>query len=180
MNTLSSREIEKREIHLSGAGILKGVEAGFLMSLEAEGEFREYSREPVVTDGSEIKCFYYIVEGMLEVTKMNPATQKTHVLASIGKGQCFGEMSFLTGAPASADVAAGENVVVWVIPHEKLRQFIETKNGGVKLGLNIATLLAQRMQENNQRLMGLGSTLQFVSFMLKHSPGHLPEKDFVA
>jgi len=68
-------------------------------------------------------------------------------------------MSFFTGAPASANVMAIDRVVCWAIPHKSLRQFVESHSGGAHLALNIAALLARRVQEGNTRLMGMNATL---------------------
>jgi len=64
-------------------------------------------------------------------------------------------MSFFTGTPASANVMAIDRVVCWAIPHESLRQFVESHSGGAHLALNIAVLLARRVQDGNTRLMGM-------------------------
>lgn len=54
--------------------------------------------------------FYLILEGRAEVRKGGK------VLASLGKGQFFGEMSVIDGQPRSADVVASDPVRCWVLP----------------------------------------------------------------
>jgi CRP-like cAMP-binding protein len=159
MNSLTHEQAAAKQCHLTPAGVLEGLEPAQVTDLESMGIHMEYHRELVVADAHEIQYFFYIVKGNFEVSKVSPETKKKTVLATIGEGQSFGEMSFLTGAMASANVMANDEVVAWAIPHASLRQFIETHPGGVRLGLNIATQLAHRIQEGNTRLMGMTATL---------------------
>ncbi len=159
MNRLTHEQAHSWQVQLTPRGVLDGLESQQVGDLEKMGVYMDYNRELVVADGHSHDYFFYIVKGSFEVSKVNPETKARTMLASINEGQCFGEMSFLTKAPASANVTAEGEVIAWAIPHASLRQFIEMHPGGVRLGLNIATLLAHRIQEGNTRLMGLGSTL---------------------
>lgn len=159
MNSLTHEQAAARHCHLTSTGVLEGLNDSQLADLESMGIYMQYHRELVVADASEIQYFFYIIKGDFEVSKVNAETKKKCVLATIGEGQSFGEMSFLTGAMASANVMANDEVVAWAIPHDSLRQFAQTHPGGVRLSLNIATLLAKRIQEGNTRLMGMTSTL---------------------
>src|SRR5215472_3888035 len=38
------------------------------------------------------------------------------VVARLGPGECFGEMSLITGEPPSATVRADEDITVWALP----------------------------------------------------------------
>ncbi|MDD2706924.1 MAG: cyclic nucleotide-binding domain-containing protein [Verrucomicrobiae bacterium] len=159
MNSLTHEQASSKQCHLTPSGVLDGLDSGQIADLESMGIYMEYHRELVVADAGAIDYFFYIIKGNFEVSKVNPETKKKCVLATIGEGQCFGEMSFLTAAMASANVMANDEVVAWAIPHDSLRRFMETRPGGVRLGLNVATLLARRIQEGNTRLMGMSSTL---------------------
>ncbi|MBI4023859.1 MAG: cyclic nucleotide-binding domain-containing protein [Verrucomicrobia bacterium] len=159
MNTLSREQIEERKLRISPDGVFDSLQQHQIADLEAMGVYMEYQRELVAADGLSLGYFFFIIQGSFEVSKVDAETQKKCVLASIDKGQCFGEMSFFTAAPASANVMAADDVVCWAIPHESLRQFIESHDGGARVAINIATLLARRVQEGNTRLMGMSSSL---------------------
>jgi CRP-like cAMP-binding protein len=118
-----------------------------------------YKEETVVKDAAALHYFYFVVQGYFEVFKMDPDTLSKNVLGTIRVGQCFGEMSFLTDAPASADVYASDVVVAWVIPHAELREFILTHPEGARLALQISALVAGRLQEGNVRLLGVSTAL---------------------
>ncbi|MDE1853802.1 MAG: cyclic nucleotide-binding domain-containing protein [Thaumarchaeota archaeon] len=54
--------------------------------------------------------FYLVLEGRVEVRK------GSKVIATLGRGQFFGEMSVIDGQPRSADVVATAPTKCWVLP----------------------------------------------------------------
>lgn len=54
--------------------------------------------------------FYLVLEGEVEVRK------GSKTLATLGRGQFFGEMSVIDGQPRSADVVATAPTKCWVLP----------------------------------------------------------------
>ncbi len=64
---------------------------------------------PIVDEGTMGVGFYLILEGKAEVRK------RGKVLASLGKGQFFGEMSLIDEAPRSADVVAVSPTRCWAL-----------------------------------------------------------------
>ncbi|HKT21934.1 MAG TPA: cyclic nucleotide-binding domain-containing protein [Nitrososphaerales archaeon] len=89
------------------------------------GGLNEKTRKAVVAEGKEVSFksgdmvvgergtgvgFYLVIDGSVEVRK------GTKVLATLGKGQFFGEMSVIDGQPRSADVVAVANTRCWVLP----------------------------------------------------------------
>lgn len=62
--------------------------------------------EPVVREGDTECSFYVILKGRAEVRKRNGIALLKKPLGSLGAGQCFGEMSLVTGKPRNADVVA--------------------------------------------------------------------------
>lgn len=159
MTTLTHEEAVKRELQITPEGVFQELSTEQLHEMEAFGIHLEYVNELVAADGAELGYFFYIISGEFEVSKIEPETRKKHVLARIGAGQSFGEMGFLTGAPASANVMAAGTTVCWAIQHDALRRFIDSGPGGTRLAMNIALLLARRVQDGNTRLLGLSSSL---------------------
>jgi CRP-like cAMP-binding protein len=159
MNTLASDQISQRQLHITETGIFSGLKEENLKELESRGVYMEYEQEIVTASGQQLEYLFFIIQGKFEVSNVEPKSGKKVVLATIGEGQCFGEMSFFTGSPASANVIAVGSVISWAIPHATLREFIEDHRGGALLAMNIGALMANRVQEGNSRLMGLSATL---------------------
>jgi len=124
-----------------------------LDDLEARGTFVEYRQEFITREDETVSFFAFVVHGSVDITKVMPSTGREAILASLVSGQCFGEMSLLLGAPASANVVARETAVTWVIRHSVLRHYFCTNAEGGKMMANIAALLAQRLVQTNQRLV---------------------------
>ncbi|MDG6985337.1 MAG: cyclic nucleotide-binding domain-containing protein [Nitrososphaerota archaeon] len=85
----------------------------------------EKTRKAVASEGREVSFkagdmvvgekgvgvgFYLILDGGAEVRKGGK------VLATLGKGEFFGEMSVIDGQPRSADVVAVSPTTCWVLP----------------------------------------------------------------
>ncbi|HUI22834.1 MAG TPA: cyclic nucleotide-binding domain-containing protein [Nitrososphaerales archaeon] len=65
--------------------------------------------DPVVGEGASGVGFYLILDGHVEVRKGN------RILASLGKGEFFGEMSLIDDQPRSADVIAVTQARCWAL-----------------------------------------------------------------
>jgi len=79
-------------------------------SLSSEGKALSYkSGDTIVGEGASGIGFYLILDGKAEVRKGN------RVLASLGKGEFFGEMSLIDSQPRSADVIAVAPTKCWAL-----------------------------------------------------------------
>jgi CRP-like cAMP-binding protein len=80
--------------------------------LALEGTIQDYgTNEIIVRQGSAGDSLYIILDGACEVLYEKEG-QRSKKIATIGKGDFFGEMSLLTGAVRSADVKALEYATV--------------------------------------------------------------------
>ena len=79
-------------------------------SIAAQGKELTYKPgDNIVNEGTTGVGFYLILEGKAEVRKGGK------VLATLGKGQFFGEMSLIDELPRSADVVAVTPAKTWAI-----------------------------------------------------------------
>ncbi|MBZ0155839.1 MAG: cyclic nucleotide-binding domain-containing protein [Alphaproteobacteria bacterium] len=62
--------------------------------------------EPVVREGDTECSFYIILKGSVEVQKKTGVAHLKKTLGLLSTGQCFGEMSLVTGETRNADVIA--------------------------------------------------------------------------
>lgn len=78
------------------------------------------------------------------------------VLQTLGKGQMFGEMSFLTRGPRTADVVAIADVELLSFKHALLDKLISTSpTVSSRMLLNLATYISERLHTTTRSLMTL-------------------------
>jgi len=79
-------------------------------SIASQGKEISYKAgDKIVEEGSMGVGFYLVLDGKAEVHK------GTKVLASLSKGQFFGEMSLIDEQPRSADVVAVAPTICWAL-----------------------------------------------------------------
>jgi len=79
-------------------------------ALASDGKEISYKAgESIVGEGASGVGFYLVLEGKVEVRK------GVRVLASLGKGEFFGEMSLIDDQPRSADVVAVTPARCWAL-----------------------------------------------------------------
>ena len=79
-------------------------------ALASDGKEISYKAgESIVGEGASGVGFYLVLEGKVEVRK------GVRVLASLGKGEFFGEMSLIDELPRSADVIAVSPIKCWAL-----------------------------------------------------------------
>ncbi|MBN1769722.1 MAG: cyclic nucleotide-binding domain-containing protein [Deltaproteobacteria bacterium] len=104
----------------------------------------------VLTRGEPGRGLFVVREGAVEV--LGPAGA---VLATLGPGQHFGEMSLLDEAPVSADVRARTAVVLLGIPREEFLRFLYLhERVARKVYRLFAIALARRLSETSARVAG--------------------------
>jgi len=87
-----------------------GLKARDRKKLLAQGKEMSYKAgDTIVAEGTTGVGFFLILDGKAEVRK------KGKVLATLSKGQFFGEMSLIDDLPRSADVVAIQPAKCWAI-----------------------------------------------------------------
>ena len=94
----------------------------------------------VVRQGEQNPNLYLIIEGTFDI-EIN-----TQVIAGIGAGEIFGEMSYLEAGEAVASVRANSNAMVLAIDAEEFARLVDS---AVSVQMHMARLLAQRLQQIN-------------------------------
>ncbi|NMC72241.1 MAG: cyclic nucleotide-binding domain-containing protein, partial [Myxococcales bacterium] len=104
----------------------------------------------VLRRGEPGRGLFVVREG--EVQVLGPAGA---VLATLGPGQHFGEMSLLDDAPVSADVRAKTAAVLLGIPREEFLRFLYLhERVARKVYRLFAITLARRLSETSARVAG--------------------------
>ena len=86
--------------------------------------------ETIIREGDPGRSVYVILDGRVKVFTRDNGNNEL-VLATLGVGQFFGEMSFVSGNPRSSSVAALELSVVVELSYDSMAKVIE-QNQAVK------------------------------------------------
>jgi serine/threonine protein phosphatase PrpC len=100
--------------------------------------------EVLAREGDLSSSMYIIVQGRVHVTKGET------MIATLGSGQHFGEMSLLDASPRSATVTSHTEGSVMIIRRDALLELCQREPGlGNQVLLSLATSLANRLREAN-------------------------------
>jgi CRP-like cAMP-binding protein len=105
--------------------------------------------EIIFTEGSLGDGLYLVASGEVEVFH----SSKSGPIATLGVGECFGEMALVDKDYRSATVKARSDVELLHLSPEGLAQFRKAQKDGFSfLVMNIARLLSVRLREANRHL----------------------------
>jgi CRP-like cAMP-binding protein len=128
--------------HLSDNDIEWMIENGSTRQLQ-RGDY-------LVRQGESIEEIYIVLSGSLRIfNEQNP----DHEIAYIGSGEIIGEMSFLDDRPPSVSVLAQEEVKVFRISLERVRQYMEVNTRfAARFYYSVALFLSDRLRKTTSRL----------------------------
>src|SRR5205807_1550124 len=82
----------------------------------------------------------------------------TIAVAQLGPGECFGEMSLITGEPPTATIRAEQDTTLWSLPQA---DFMTLMGSCPTLLQNINAILSRRLARTNQQILA-DSTAEWV------------------
>lgn len=138
-------------VSLKNSEILSGLSEVEHGIVEAAMERREFGEdEYVFRQGDTDREAFFIVRGTASISINIDDSGRVKRLHTFGPGTVFGEMALLEGAPRSANVVAGENLVCYSLSDES---FMELHAGRPEIALvvmqNLGRILANRLREAN-------------------------------
>ena len=105
----------------------------------------------VVTEGSSQPAIYFIRAG--QRTWNARSLRQGVVVATLGIGDVFGEMSFLGATDASATVIADDDLILDVVEADRLKALADSDpNFGSRLYRSLAVTLAAHLRDTLDRL----------------------------
>jgi CRP-like cAMP-binding protein/Fe-S-cluster-containing dehydrogenase component len=141
------------ESHLRGIPIFSSVTSEFISYLRDRVELRQYSPGQLICrQGEPAHSFFLVRIGFVKVTETHPGGDL--VLAYIGRGGFFGELSLLGGGVRTANCVALDHVEVVRIGVEDFNLMLE-RFPDVRQGLE--SVAAERTLENRQRFAQIQS-----------------------
>ena len=160
MKLLHREDVLEAGYDLPKTGLCANIAEDQMEELRFGGEWILTEDEVLVADGREQRYLYMVVSGEVAITKISDQG-KTQQIAALGAGAAFGEMAFLSGGVASANVKAIGECILWRIDHERLLSFIGDHGvAGGQLCLNVASILSGRLVEGNKKVVDMGRELQ--------------------
>lgn len=118
--------------------------------LRARMDRRSYQPgDVIIAQGTLQPEFHIVEEGVVSVSATGPRGERRE-LGALGAGEPIGEMSLLTGEPASADVTAATNVETYAISRDAL---VESGELRARLIEVLAGMVANRLKHANDRLV---------------------------
>lgn len=102
----------------------------------------------IVAQNATLRQIFVIDRGSVGIERENGA--QTVDLAILGKGEFFGEISFIDGAPTSARVVAREPTEVKVLTPELVAGMDQTEpTFGARFYRSLAAILAERLRKTS-------------------------------
>ena len=106
----------------------------------------------IIQEGTEGDALYIVKGGVVRITKYD-GRGREHELATIGSGECFGEVSLLDTEPRSASVYAKTACVLFRVGrHEFADLMAHHKEIERKFYKAVALILAKRLRHANEYL----------------------------
>jgi NTE family protein len=114
---------------------------------------------------------YIIASGTVSVFLQEDSGNGARI-AQLGPGECFGEMSLITGEPPSATVLADEDITVWALPEA---DFLTLARTCPTLLQNINAILSRRLARTNRQILSHVAA-EKIWLSLVHNPEVLLER----
>lgn len=127
--------------------IFQGIPVSVQTNILAHLPTRVFAKDAVLLREAELNGEVYLIgSGSLAIWKGVPHTPQGVCVATLGAGECFGEMSAINASPSSATVLATSDTQVFLL---KLSALPEA--GGVReqVTLNLARTLVDRLSNAN-------------------------------
>ena len=115
--------------------------------------------EILLKQGEKADTVFLILDGAVRVTAIMAEEDELvgrdeEVLVKLKAGECVGELSFVTGAVPSLSVIAEEGARVMALPHDKLRELLDS-DGPLcrKILFAMMRALAGRLRDTDRELV---------------------------
>jgi len=138
--------------YLKKVPIFKGLDKRTLTAIEDFVYENEYAKNDVIIHyQSRGTRLFIITSGIVKVIIPNPDGREK-ILALLGEGECFGELSILDGQPTSAAVEVIEPTRVLIIDGDDFKDLL-CENPG--LCINVIKILTKRLRNTDEEIRHL-------------------------
>jgi CRP/FNR family transcriptional regulator/CRP/FNR family cyclic AMP-dependent transcriptional regulator len=111
---------------------------------------REFDSGDIIVheEDNETQTFFVIADGAVQVTVCTSEGKQT-ILATLRKGEFFGEMAILDGEPRSASVVAAQRCVLLMLYRDP---FINILNKYPKITIQMLIEMSRRLRHTNRQI----------------------------
>lgn len=161
------KDITAAVAHLRTIPIFRPLPAAFLSKLAHRIRSETYADgQLILQKGHPGRAFFVVRRGTVEILDFAD-TQMASVVSTLRGGDCFGEMSILTGAPVAANVRARDKVELYALDKADFELLLRENPF---MAARFTRLMAQRLAAANYRIVQEGNK----SFFGKLSVMNLP------
>ena len=113
---------------LGRSALFAHVSPEALAACAASLRVRHYKRaETIFHQGDPGDSLYIVESGSVKIVLPSPEGEEGAILATLGRGDFFGELALLDGAPHSATAVANEPVGALILQHATFAELLETQ-----------------------------------------------------
>ncbi|HON09657.1 MAG TPA: Crp/Fnr family transcriptional regulator [Chitinispirillaceae bacterium] len=111
---------------------------------------REYDAGQIILheEDEETQTFFILVEGSVHVTVLSSEGKQT-ILATLRRGEFFGEMAILDGEPRSASVVSAEKCVLLMLYR---KSFLELLQKYPSITIQMMVEMSRRLRRSNRHI----------------------------
>lgn len=124
--------------------LFEGLSPDELVKIMSMGQTEAAQKGAVIfKKGLTSRKMYVILEGEVDIMDGD------NLIATLGKGEMFGEMGLLSGEPRNATAVARESSSFFILAEQSLRQLF-TKRVAIVLLMNVIKKMSHRLREADE------------------------------
>jgi len=145
---LYDEEILAKLTFLKSITLFEGIKKRHLIHVLESLQERTYLKgETIFTQGDIGRALFIVFCGKIALARIDPATQKSEVIAEVHQGEFFGEMALLEEMPRTATAYALEDTKVFMLFKIKLESLLFARPTiGVNIAAQLAKILSARLR----------------------------------
>ncbi len=148
VNRLYDEEILAKLSFLKNIKLFEGIgKRQQIHVLESLQERTYLKGETIFTQGDIGRALFIVFSGKVALSRLDPVTQKTDVIAEVHPGEFFGEMALLEEMPRTATAYALEDTKVFMLFKIKMEALLFARPKiGVVIAAQLAKILSARLR----------------------------------
>ena len=139
---------------LAGISLLDGLDETERRRLESRCHWRRFTAgQTILERGCDSSDVLFIVDGTVNIVNYSHSGREV-AYATLGTGDCFGELAAIDGRPRSASVVASTPTLVAILPSDR---FLDLLKERVEVTFRMLTRLTAMVRTGDVRIMELST-----------------------